>query len=348
MLERHRAARLVRLGGVLKFVVPRRAVASFVALSVLSASASPAFAQASSDASPQSSTGFAEALFDEGVKLMQEGKYPEACPKLAESQRLDPASGTLYNLSICLEKEGKIASAVMAFEESIARSVKDGNKEREGLARERLAQLKPRLSRVVVRIGPKVADLEGLDVRFDGASVRRQAWGIEVPMDPGVHALTVSAQGKREARREVDVNRPGQVFELSLDALEDAPAPPVTKSSPPSTASREAPESGARRWVGFGLLGLGGLFVVGGGVSGVLAIDRHSESDRLCQSPPGCSADGAAAEASANRFAWGANVGIGLGLVAAGIGTYLLLTAKPSPRPASTSVLGPRGVAFTF
>ena len=332
----------------MKFVFPRRALVSLIAFSVVSASAPSAFAEAPTDATPQASTGFAEALFDEGVKLMQGGNYTEACPKLAESHRLDPASGTLYNLSICLEKEGKVASAVMAFEESIARSIKDGNKERESLARERLAQLKPQVSRVVVRIGPKIAGLVGLDVRFDGASVRRQAWGIEVPMDPGLHVLTVGAQGKREARREVDVNRPGEVFALALDSLEDAPSAPAAKSSALSSPSREAPESEARRWVGFGLLGLGGLFVIGGSVSGALAIDRHSESDRLCQAPPGCSADGAAAETSANRFAWGANIGIGVGVVAAGIGTYLLLTAKPSARPVSASALGPRGLSIAF
>jgi hypothetical protein len=79
------------------------------------------------------------------------------------------------------------------------------------------------------------------------------------------------------------------------------------------------------------LVGLGGLLVIGGSVSGIVAIDRHAESDRLC-GPPGCTADGAAAEVSANRYAWGANIGIGLGLVSAAIGTYFVLTGKPSGR----------------
>jgi len=322
---------------------PRRVVSSFVAFTILTAQLPSALAQAPSETSPQASTGFAEALFTDGLKLMQDDKYAEACPKLAESHRLDPASGTVYNLSICLEKEGKIASAVMAFEESVARSVKDGNKEREALARDQLVRLRPLVSRVVVRIAAKLVDLEGLDVRFDGASVRRQAWGIEVPMDPGVHVLTANALGKREKRLEVTVDQAGHVFELEVSSLEDAPLPP----SPARAPLRDVPDASTRRWVGVSLLGLGGLFMVGGGVSGILAIDRHAESDRLCQSPPGCTRDGVEAEASANRFAWGANLGIGLGIVAAGIGTYLLLTAKPPARTGAPPTVA-RGLSLTF
>lgn len=327
----------------MKSLSPRLLVLTVAAACSASLS-STALAQVAADSAPQSTTGFAEALFDDGLRLMQDAKYVEACPKLAESHRLDPASGTVYNLSICLEKEGKYASAVIAFEESIARSLKDGNKERERLARERLTQLKPLVSRVVVRIGPKLAALEGLDVRFDGASVRQQAWGIEVPMDPGVHTLTAVAQGKREARREVDVNATGKVFELSLDSLEDAPA---ALAPPRSTTPREAPEVGSGRFVGIGLLGLGGLLVVGGAVSAGFAIDRHAESDRLCPTVGGvqsCSTEGAAAEASANRFAWGANFGIGLGVVSAAVGVVLLLTAKPASRVSAA----PRGLVVNF
>ncbi len=303
-------------------------------------------AQAAGDpgrAAPESTAGFAEALFDASVKLMQAGNYAEACPKLAESHRLDPASGTVYNLAICLEKEGKNASAAIAFEETLSRSIKDGNKERESLARERLARLKEQVARVVVRIGPKVAALDAVDVRFDGASVRRQAWGIEVPMDPGVHVLTVVAPGKREAKREVDVNAPGKVFELAIDALEDEPASRLPLFPTAKEAPREVADTN-RRVVGFGLLGLGGLLVVGGGVSGALAFSRHAETERICASAVGCNADARSAEAAANGFAWGANIGIALGVVSAAIGTYLLVTTKSAPRVTAA----PRGLAFVF
>ena len=37
----------------------------------------------------------ADALFKEGRALLDAKKFDEACPKLAESQRLDPGAGTL-------------------------------------------------------------------------------------------------------------------------------------------------------------------------------------------------------------------------------------------------------------
>ena len=53
----------------------------------------------------------AQALFDQGRDLMRQNKHAEACPKLAESNRLDPAIGTLFHLADCYEQSGRVASA---------------------------------------------------------------------------------------------------------------------------------------------------------------------------------------------------------------------------------------------
>src|SRR5262245_40239679 len=46
----------------------------------------------------------AEAAFDKGRALLQQGRVAEACLELEESQRLDPGLGTQLNLADCYER----------------------------------------------------------------------------------------------------------------------------------------------------------------------------------------------------------------------------------------------------
>src|SRR6478735_9605838 len=62
------------------------------------------FASARAGAASPTDQAKAEALFDEGRRLLAAARFAEACPKFAESQRLDSALGTLLNLGDCYEK----------------------------------------------------------------------------------------------------------------------------------------------------------------------------------------------------------------------------------------------------
>src|SRR5256885_1547996 len=108
----------------------------------------------------------AQALFDEARELLAAGKYPEACRKFAESQRLDPGGGPVLNLALCHEKEGKIATAWADFREALGAARRDRRAERENLAREHLETLEPRLPRLTVR----VASDARVEVTLDGTA----------------------------------------------------------------------------------------------------------------------------------------------------------------------------------
>src|SRR6266851_3314192 len=87
-------------------------------------------------------------LFKEGRALVDQGHVSEGCRKLEESQRLDPGGGTLLNVALCHEKEGRTATAWAEFTEALGIARKDDRPQRIELAQSHIAVLEPTLSRL--------------------------------------------------------------------------------------------------------------------------------------------------------------------------------------------------------
>lgn len=282
----------------------------------------------------------AQSLFEEGNDLMRNGRFADACPKLAESQRLDPGGGTLLNLAVCLEKDGKLASAYLAYNETLAVAERDGNKSRETIARDRLAVIGPMVSRVVIVVAPEAQALDSLEVRFDTASVRRAAWGVAAPVDLGEHVVTASANGKHEWRGVIRVDKPGAVVEVKVPALEDLPKPleplplpkPAPRIDPPNT----------QRTIAFGFLGVAGASLVTGIITGGIGAARHADSK--CVNGSCSTIEGVSAERDANAFAWASNISFGATIALAATGAVLFFTAPKSRHVGVGVTVGPAGL----
>lgn len=278
----------------------------------------------------------AEALFREGKELMDAGRFGEACPKLKESQRLDPAIGTLLRLARCHESEGKTASAWTEYAEGLALARKDGRQDRIQFAQEGLDRVEPLLSRLKIVVPKPAADIEGLIVELDGVEIRRPAWDTPAPVDPGSHTLKVSAPGYREVKLQVRIEGASASKEIVIPVPEKVPEE-TAGTKPMSTVSTSEPNR-VPAYVAGGV----GIVAVGvGSYFGLRAMSKRNDAVAVCPTAR-CSISSAVDDNDdAKRSAWISNIAFGLGVAALGVGTYLYLSPSDSGREQGAAPLGP-------
>jgi hypothetical protein len=342
------AAKPIDAPGVPRAARARRRLLLGASLVALLCAAAPSSARADDAAA----RNLAEQLFSEGRKLMEAGKLDEACPKLAESQRLDPAGGTLLNLAVCHEGQGHFASAWSEFREALAVARNDARRDREQLALEHLKQIEPKVSHLTLAVDA-AAGAEGLTIKLDGEAIGPAAWSSRLPVDPGAHQIVASAPGKLERRVVVQVMGIADSKVVPIPPLDDAPVPAhsvaVADSTPPPDHAK--PQTGKR--VGGAIVGGLGLVALGVGTFfGIDALQRRRDSDGASCSGSTCTTQrGVDLNNDAERFATYADVAIGVGILGLVVGSYLVFTSGASPTvPAATALrvnvsphVGPRG-----
>ncbi|HOU93931.1 MAG TPA: hypothetical protein PLU22_22930 [Polyangiaceae bacterium] len=289
----------------------------------------------------------AEALFQEGLRLMQEERFPEACPKLAESQRLDPAVGTLLYLGECYEKNGQVASAWATFQSAAAAARKEGQDDRRQIALERASRLEHQMPKLVVDVDP-AARVAGLVVTRDASDLAEAAWRVPIPVDPGSHVVSASAPGKRSWTRTVTLEAGQGVVTVQVPTLADeVAAPPApARGATPAPAGTEAgagappapAEGGRSRLAPAYVTGAVGLVVLGGGVgAGIASNAKERESVEFCNpsDPSECNRTGMSLLDDARTYATAANVAYAVGGAALVTSVVLFVTARrPSPATA--------------
>jgi hypothetical protein len=216
----------------------------------------------------------AETFFNDGVKALEAGQFAAACPKLAESQRLDPAIGTALYLGECYERWGKIASAWAMFHEAQDLATKRNDK-RASIAKDRADKLAP--SKVVIALAPG-ADVPGLEIRRDGALVGAVTFGTAIPTDGGAHTIVATAPNRRKWETTLTVPDQGgnlnvtvpKLDEAAATAATDKPPPPVESPPPPPPIGNPPPPSGDTGSTPGGGQRIAGLAVAGAGVASLI------------------------------------------------------------------------------
>jgi hypothetical protein len=147
-------------------------------------------------AAPDAATiAAAEALFEGGHQAMVESDYDTACARFEESNRLDPAVGSLLNLAVCEEKRGHLATAWQLFKR-VMHDLPAGD-DRYPIAQRRASSLRARVPTLTLRLENGAPNQTR--VRYFEAVLGHASFSVPLPLDPGQYTLHVSAP-KREKR----------------------------------------------------------------------------------------------------------------------------------------------------
>jgi hypothetical protein len=276
--------------------------------------------------SSQGSQAAAQALFDEARKAMAQGNYAAACPKFADSEKLDPGAGTLLNLANCYDKNGQSASAWATFKDAAAEARKSGHPDWEATARKRATALEATLSRLTIEV-PETSVVDGLTLLRDGVAMGRTEWGVAIPVDPGSHLIEATAPNAHKWSNPVSVGPNGAIVSVTVPPLEveKVAAPPP---SPPAPIV-EPPKTNTQRTIGIVLaaVGVGGIAV--GSVFGAEAISKNHQAlePANCPTSTRCDQTGIGLTSDAKTFATVSTIGFAAGAGVLALGGILFFTA---------------------
>lgn len=298
----------------------------------------------------------AEVLYRAGRDAARRGDWETACAKLAESQRLDPAGGTLLNLADCEEHRGQLAHAWQHFVQ--AQALLPKGDARATFAKTRAAAVDKRLPRLSIRLADGAPP--GAHVMRDDQDLGAPSLGVALPVDPGEHVVVARADGRIDGRAQVTLAE-GETREITV-AIGPAttataaspdqppapyPTPPVATTPTTKYTPIIVPEK--RTTYGYAFLGAGVAGIAVGAVTGGLALSRASTVKDACGANyTTCSDASVAAAKDGKLFTTVSTIGFAAGAVFAGVGLYFLLTPSSSSSPSPTASTPPASAALTI
>jgi hypothetical protein len=228
-------------------------------------------------------------LFQEGRRLLAAGHVDEACARFTESYAMVASSGTLLNLALCHQTQGKTATAWNEYKAAARLARNQGREDRATVADGKARTLEATLAHVTTTAVEKVPDLR---VAIETGPLGEGGLGVNVPIDPGIYHVTVTAPGYLPWKVTLDVKEAQQVM-LKIPRLKEEPLPPslVTAPDPPGVVDSwdgldRAPDA-RRSSVGLYLGVGGGLLLAGGTVFWSIAYTKFQSAKEACV--PGCS-----------------------------------------------------------
>jgi hypothetical protein len=309
-----------------------------------------AFVAAPKTALAQNNEAIAESLFIEGKQLYSEKKYAEACQKLAQSHKADPAGGTVLLLAMCYEQTGRTATAWAKYGEAVAMARRDGRPDRAQKAQQGMDALTPKLSYATVTLEPEAKTQPNMELSLDEVAIPLLI-DAKVPVDPGMHRLVVSAKGFASWSHEFEITDGGAVVTITVPALRPLAVEPATLEPArptlfiePATPVNPPPELEPRSSNSTRMFGwvIGGAGLVSAGIGGYFALHANrldKKANDRCPSVDCNDAQAVSWNQDALRDAKASTWLVGLGAAAAVTGAALVIFGGSSGERVSTTAI---------
>ena len=228
---------------------------------------------------------------------MAAGNTAEACARFAESYRFEASSGTLINLALCHEKEGKIATAWAEYRDA-ARVARDWGRKESRRGRERQgcrarAEGSPSDDGRARKRGRGPRRLER-GALTDGGRIRpvavpnrprrtRGHGGRAAPAEPGPTTVQVGEGEQRTLEIPPLEEEPAFVNTAAVPKRVEDPLT-VAATSPAPTGWSRFRSSPVRLLHG----GRRGTIIVAGGITYGIAYAKLGSAKDACNQPPSC------------------------------------------------------------
>ena len=290
----------------------------------------------------------ADESFHAGRALLKDKRYADACPKFEQSQRQDPASGTLLALAYCQELSGLLATSWTNYLAAAQLAEREGQSDRQSAAAERATAISARFSKLTVVVPSELLSLPGFHLLRDGIEFERASFGLPVPTDGGTHAFQATAPGRVPWSSTVTLLPEHDQKTLILPVLDPVPPP----SSAPARANSPAPppsdyDAAHRSEIALKRVSLAvaAASIIGLGVGTGFALSAKSKNDD--SNANGCTNDGCDANGtrlrndalSAARVSTWSFVASGV-LAAGSITLYLTANSLHSPSNRGARIQG--------
>ncbi len=273
----------------------------------------------------------ARAQFQQATELERAGNWTAALQAFREVGQVRMTPQVRFHIAVCEENLGRLVAALGGYELALTDADKVGPDFRAEVE-QNVDKLRARIPKLVIERGEGAG---AAAIELDGVAVGESSVGVEVPLDPGPHAVTARAPNRQPFEATVTLKeRETSRLVVELEAIPQEMVRPA--SAPPP--SDKPPSKVVPLVIG----GVGVAALVGSGVLFGLRQSALSDLEDACDGSV-CPKSEQSRYDDLKFYHYGSFVTLGVGVAAVGAAGALLLfqhkKSEPSKDVAALQIL---------